>query len=166
LAEDPDCANGDPLAAVGAAPNALVSANGDPPLGAGGAAAPNGLAGLAAAAAPAAGAAAPKGLAGLAPVAGAAAPKGLAGLAGAAAVAGMSNGLPAGMSNGLATGFVLLLLSFSNGSRIFLPVSLPAPKPDGRGLGDCWRSSRWWWWRRLVFVRRGKRTRKRWGWVL
>ena len=89
LAEDPDCAKGDPPAA-GADPNALVSAKGDLP------------------AAGAAGAAvAPKGLAGLAPPAGGvAAPKGLAGLAPSAA----------GMSKGLAMGFVPPNLFASKGS--------------------------------------------------
>ena len=97
------------------------------------------------AAPPAGGAAAPKGLAGLAaPAAGAAAPKGLAGLAGAGLAAGVAaagaegSAAEAGMSKGLAMGFPPVLDSKGSWKgSVFLPVTLPSPKDDGRGLGDC-----------------------------
>ena len=130
---------------MGAAPNAPVSAKGEPPPGGAGAAAlaPKGLAG---------GAAAPKGLAG-----GAAAPKGLAAAgaslaataaAAAAASAGGGVGSAAapkglaatstGMSNGLAMGFPPVFASKGSWKgSVFLPVTLPSPKRDGRGFGAC-----------------------------
>ena len=149
----PLCANGDaPLAAP-------LCANGDAPslaTGFAGAAAPKGDAG----AAPPAAGGAPNGDAGLAPppagapngdaglaAAGVAAPKGDAGDAGDAGEAGglaevAASSADAGMSKGDAAGG-LDPEDFSNGSSkpLTLPLLLPSPNVDGRGLGDRFRAA-------------------------
>ena len=112
-------ANGEAALATG-----LVGASapkGEPPGGAAGAAAPNGLAGFA-------GAAAPKGEAALA-----AAGLGFAGAS--SAEAGISKGLVASPLDPIPATDLFVSNGSWNGS-VFLPVTLPSPNELGNGLGD------------------------------
>ena len=114
-----------------------ASANGDAAGDAAGFAAPKGDAGGAAGL----GAAAPNGLAGLA---GAGAPKGDAavaaagalGFAGASSAAAGTSKTPAASFADPAPGMDLFVSNGSWKGSVFLPVTFPSPNDDGRGLGD------------------------------